>query len=642
MVAHLFLLGDRLGRLLLKLCLAAGERLLHWLTDAAYHVRPTPARSLQPIRTAPTDSQVSLSGVIVTLLAAVAFVIFWATSSTGQNNAFVSFLAASAPPTPELAELAPPTAIPTPEPDPRHEDVMVFSMRHGAQYDLFALQPGSPGPIRLTTDPEDDRTPAISPDGSTLAFSSRRDGNWELYTMDLATGEITRVTYDLAYESAPSWSPDGLWLAYEATYAGNLNIYIIRADGSEGPYQVTHSPYPDYAPAWSPDPTNRQIAYVSLREEQPDIFLLSLDDPSEARALNVTNSPNAAEDAPRWSPDGSRLAFTAVEDGTSFVYTVDVRADVLVPVASGQGIAPTWSPDGQQLAYFTERSGGTLITTVQFDGWESAAPAYLPTSGARELDWTGSTPPLITQRANEEVYQPVPVYEERLVAQPRPGADPPYRVVNLEPLGIIADSPYLSDRVDGSFSALREHVKQAAGWDVLGQLDSLFWDELAQPAAPGQDFRNWHKAGRAFDVMQSYNEGNTPEIELVSEPIGPSQYWRMYVRCAVQDGSCGEPLRRRPWDFQARFSGDVVAYENGGRLKDTVPSGYYIDFTELAALYGWERVPSSSSWRYNWTGVLYWQYEKRDGLDWWSAMRELYAEPGLLEVFGPPTQAVGQ
>ena len=52
--------------------------------------------------------------------------------------------------------------------------------------------------------------------------------------------------------------------------------------------------------------------------------------------------------------------------------------------------------------------------------------------------------------------------------------------------------------------------------------------------------------------------------------------------------------------------------------------------------------PAATTWRGNWPGVLYWQYEKRDGLDWWAAMLELYPQASLEEqIFTPvpgPTQ----
>jgi hypothetical protein len=92
-----------------------------------------------------------------------------------------------------------------------------------------------------------------------------------------------------------------------------------------------------------------------------------------------------------------------------------------------------------------------------------------------------------------------------------------------------------------------------------------------------------------------------------------------------------------PWDFSARTSGDTVAYEEGGRPKSAIPSGYYIDFTDLAETFGWQQTPSDQSWRQNWPGVLYWQYEKHDGLDWWSAMLQLYPESTLRQAFSTPT-----
>ncbi|PJF33313.1 MAG: hypothetical protein CUN49_18880, partial [Candidatus Thermofonsia Clade 1 bacterium] len=94
--------------------------------------------------------------------------------------------------------------------------------------------------------------------------------------------------------------------------------------------------------------------------------------------------------------------------------------------------------------------------------------------------------------------------------------------------------------------------------------------------------------------------------------------WRVYLRVAetAQNGQLGEPLKRLPWDFASRSLGDPQIFEQGGRTKATVPSGYYIDLTRLAEDYGWQRVPAGRDWRSNFPSILYWQFERRDGLTW--------------------------
>jgi TolB protein len=280
---------------------------------------------------------------------------------------------------------------------------------------------------------------------------------------------------------------------------------------------------------------------------------------------------------------------------------------------------------------------GSLLLTGEFGRWDASVQAFALPALAHAPDWSGATLPEVPRGslAFATTAPQSPAYEERLVVEPQPGQEAPYSLVNLQSLGVIAEAPYLSDRVDGSFSALRTAVNQAAGWDFLGQLDSAMWD-LGRRPEPGQAFRNWHKAGRAFDVVQNHSLGDPAQIELVPEQRGTDLYWHLYVRCAIQDGSLGAPLPDYPWDFNARISGNVDAYETGGVLKSEIPTGYYVDFTELARLFGWTPVPADVSWRYNWAGILFWQYEKRDELDWWSAMLELYPESTLVSEFGAP------
>jgi TolB protein len=156
------------------------------------------------------------------------------------------------------------------------------------------------------------------------------------------------------------------------------------------------------------------------------------------------------------------------------------------------------------------------------------------------------------------------------------------------------------------------------GWDFLATLDRAAVD-IRAPVEPGIDPNDWHKAGRAFDIIQAPVLAGWVVIQR--EDAGQQTYWRLFIRTRQQDGSQGEPLRRIPWEFQPRFSGEPAAYDAGGRYRTDIPPGYYVDFTRLAADYGWERVPATDNWRSFYQGALFWEFRQTGGLDWFQAMR---------------------
>jgi TolB protein len=123
-------------------------------------------------------------------------------------------------------------------------------------------------------------------------------------------------------------------------------------------------------------------------------------------------------------------------------------------------------------------------------------------------------------------------------------------------------------------------------------------------------------------------------LEIVREDQQGETYWRMYLKTAAQDGTQGEPLKDAPWDFSYRARW-VVGIGEGGTRKP-VPYGFYIDYTELARQYGWERISSQDSedldWKTNKLGAEYWHYQKMQGLDWYHAMREMYSETDLKSL----------
>jgi len=64
----------------------------------------------------------------------------------------------------------------------------------------------------------------------------------------------------------------------------------------------------------------------------------------------------------------------------------------------------------------------------------------------------------------------------------------------------------------------------------------------------------------------------------------------------------------------------------------SAPGGLWIDFTALAADYGFERLPALSSWRIYYPGTLFTQFALRAGLTWEEAMLQIYSAEDLAGI----------
>ncbi len=540
-------------------------------------------------------------------------------------------LPATPSPVPTLSVVLTPWATPDPT---TGGGAIVFSQHLNGNSDIYVLPIGQSEPVRMTTDPAADRDPVWSPDGRKIAFASRRSGNWDIYVYDVPRGELTQITRDKAFDGGPTWSPDSQWLAYESYKNGNLDIYLIKGDRSQGPIQLTYDSVAEYSPVWSP--SGRHIAYTSWQTGNPDIYLRSLNDAEGEFVLNVTESPAVYEDGAAFSPDGRFLAY--YDESAGFPV---VRARPLTPdyTFAGeainlnlQGKEPTWSPDSQSFVAVYDRAPFSYLVAGTQEAFGVVPQMFVSQGQISSPSWTAVN--LSPDLANNLRYidgdlQDEPLFVEAL-AQPKRGEP----ITNLFELDVNAPSPYLSDQVDQSFVALRQRVLGEAGWDFLGQLDGMFEAIDTQPL-PNQSAKSWSKAGRAFDLYYREALGFEPRVEVVRVDVGNETYWRVFVKTAVQDGSLGEPMRALSWDFQARSGEDPRYYEQGGKWKEALPAGYYLDFTALAADYGWEWNPANSGWRTYFPDIRFWQYTNRQEQNWEEAMLTLYSEQEIIELFGP-------
>jgi TolB protein len=532
-----------------------------------------------------------------------------------------------ATPTPETTiSLEPPTATVKfiPVVSKSAEEVVIFSYEEDGYAHLFAYIPEKMPLTRITAGDWDDITPSPSPSGEKIAFASNRNGFWDLYLLDLASGDVTQLTDTPQYEGAPTWSPDGSFLAFESYENENLNIVVgPTTDPLSNPIPLTTSSASDHSPAWAPD--GRHIAFISDGE----VILADLDRTDDGRFQNLSNTGLASESHPVWSPDGKQLAWASSSQsvGQSGIYlwrSVWSSGRNLPASWIGDGNWPAWNVSGDQIITSLAAPNATYLTTYSPDGKLLQALTPFPAPTLRGLLWANLTMPESLpkdfQRAAELTPAPLWAPQGEPVSE---GSSGRWSLVDLD--GVQAPYPQLHDLTNEAFDALRERVRLEVGWDALASLENAFVP-ITTSLDPGFS-EDWLYTGRAFAINSLMT--NAGWMVAVREDFGAQTYWRLYLRAQLQDGSLGEPLRDTPWDLGARYNLDPKVYEQGGEYSD-VPPGYWVDVTALAIQYKWERLPALPNWRTFYRGARFTEFALTGGLDWYSAMLELYPPDVLV------------
>ena len=225
--------------------------------------------------------------------------------------------------------------------------------------------------------------PTWSPDGLRLAITARIGDAAYVATMDADGSDVAL----LRRGSIPIWSPDGTHFAFTGP-TGDLRVM-----GSDGAGPVSLGPVVD-RPSWSP--AGDELAVLRDRYHLERIAA----DGSGATVI-ATAEPGARLFQPAWSPDGEDVAFAVgleddLEDpplGIRIVPADGGTPEMLVPLSAVAFEGLAWSPDGSRLA-FSARFGsncsafgrlyvvgadGSDLTEVALDASE---PDWAPDGGA--------------------------------------------------------------------------------------------------------------------------------------------------------------------------------------------------------------------------------------------------------------------
>jgi len=187
---------------------------------------------------------------------------------------------------------------------------LAFDSDRSGNQDIYKVPLAGGEPEQLTTDPQDDFSPAWSPDGKEIAFHSFRNGNRDIFIMPAAGGLAVPVIATPAQERGPDWSPDGQQLVFTSNQTGRYELYVVSREGRKWgtPRRVTRDMGLPRDGRWSPD--GRDIAY--LGQQSLDIIAPAGGEP---RKLVDASNP-LAPPMPKplaWSPD-SRLVYYAARD----------------------------------------------------------------------------------------------------------------------------------------------------------------------------------------------------------------------------------------------------------------------------------------------------------------------------------------
>jgi Tol biopolymer transport system component len=312
--------------------------------------------------------------------------------------------------------------------------------------------------------------PVVSPDGKSFIFISSHDlFAIEMFMGDTKTGKITKKLTKTAVDShfqsiqfinsAGSWNADGSRFVFGAVTEGKPELAFLDAEGRRIVDEIKFPTLGEILnPTFSPD--GKKIAFSALAGGYTDIYIYDV----EAKKLeNMTDDP-FGDIHPAWSPDGRWIVFVTERFSSQLATngmlignydlalldpaTGDIKKLDVLPGA--KKINPQWAPDSKSIYFVSDRNGISNIYRASLDSRavSMVTNLYTGVSGISNLSPSIS----VAAKTNDLYYS---AYDE--------GG---FSIYALEPKELLVGTP-VSDEPEAGLPAVLP-PKDRQGSEILG------------------------------------------------------------------------------------------------------------------------------------------------------------------------------
>ena len=244
----------------------------------------------------------------------------------------------------------------------------IWAQREGTSFFRKAVAE----PTQLTVGPLMFSNPTPSLDGKKL-FVIGQQRRFDLVRLDSKSQQFSVYLPGVSAGEADI-QRHGEWITYIAH--PELTLWRSKLDGSSRT-QLTYAPMKAHLPRWSPDGT--QIAFMASRPGKPwKIFVI----PAEGGTPQEVSAGDRNQGEPTWTPNGDSIVFAGIpwlEYGTASgpnIHIVDLKTSQVSDVPGSENLfSPRGSQDGRYIAALSADSTQLMLYDMAKKSWKQLAVA---------------------------------------------------------------------------------------------------------------------------------------------------------------------------------------------------------------------------------------------------------------------------
>ncbi len=242
--------------------------------------------------------------------------------------------------------------------------------------------------------------PRFSPDGKKIVFCATNIISDFIYMIDLEDTSTFTFPKFVDGGTDPVFSPDGKYLLYRSEKNDNNAVYVLDIVSDES-YPISDGSLSTHA-EFSPD--GNKVIYSSSLDENFDLVVLDLNDTSDNAQKTIADSKDA-EIYGTFSHDGKLIAYSSFDinyKGYIHICDADGKNNITISKGMGSSYNPKFSPDGTKLAFVSDKSGNFEIYTCNTDG-SGITKITNKNGNTIEFDWSADSKKIVFESMKETV-----------------------------------------------------------------------------------------------------------------------------------------------------------------------------------------------------------------------------------------------